>query len=138
MNQGYQIYTDASDIAMGGALQQDGAPIAFFSKKLDSAQRNYMIYEKEAFALVSAVKQWHHLIHNGKPITAYCDNRGVACLLRQTFSVARQARWAAFLQQYNLSIEFIPARTTSSPTPSHNSMKRRKPKTVMTSTSSTV
>ena len=42
-NQGYQIYTDASDIAIGGALQQDGAPIAFFSKKLDSAQRNYMV-----------------------------------------------------------------------------------------------
>ena len=106
-NKGYQIFTDASDTAIGGALQQDTNPIAFFSKKLDSAQRNYMTYEKEALALVLTVKQWHHLIHNGKQITAYCDNRGVACLLKQTFNIARQARWAAFLQQYNLTIEFI-------------------------------
>ena len=69
-----------------------------------------MTYEKEALALVQAVKQWHHLIQNGHPIVAHCDNRGVSCLLRQTFSVARQARWAAFLQQYNLTIEFVPGK----------------------------
>ena len=50
------------------------------------------------------------MIHNGKPIMAFCDNRGVLCLLRQHFSVARQARWASFLQQYNLSIEFVPGK----------------------------
>ena len=39
-NQTFEIETDASDYAIGAALFQIGRPIAFESKKLDSAQRN--------------------------------------------------------------------------------------------------
>ena len=34
----FQVETDASDYAIGVVLYQDGKPIAFESKKLDSAQ----------------------------------------------------------------------------------------------------
>ncbi|WP_292992089.1 RNase H-like domain-containing protein, partial [Nitrosomonas sp.] len=108
VNKPFDIYTDACDTAIGGVLQQNGQPIAYFSMKLDSAQRNYMIYEKEALAVVKCVKQWHHLIQNGQPLNVFVDNKGVSCLLKQNFSNPRQARWSSFLQQYgNLRITFI-------------------------------
>ncbi len=105
---GYDIHTDASDQAIGGSLEQEGRPIAFFSRKLNSAEKNYMIYEREALALVTAVKAWHHLIHNGEVVNAFCDNKGVSCLLRQNFTIPRQARWAAILSQYKLRLHFKP------------------------------
>ena len=52
-NQTFEVETDASDYAIGAALFQIGRPIAFESKKLDSAQRNYSVQEKELFAIIT-------------------------------------------------------------------------------------
>ena len=39
----FDVETDASDYAIGVVLYQDGKPIAFESKKLDSAQCQYTV-----------------------------------------------------------------------------------------------
>ena len=106
-NEGYQIYTDASDIAIGGALEQEGKPIAFYSQKLSETQARWSIYEKEAYALHQCLKKWRHLVYNNKPITCKVDNHGVSCLLKQNFTNNKQARWASFLQQFDIKLEYI-------------------------------
>ena len=35
----FQIYTDASDYQLGGVIQQEGKPLAFYSRKLNKAQK---------------------------------------------------------------------------------------------------
>ena len=62
----YVIMTDASDYAIGVVLYQDGKPIAFESKKLDSAQCRYTVQEKELFAVIHAFKTWRHYLYRNR------------------------------------------------------------------------
>ena len=58
----YLLYTDACDYAIGGILcQQDDQgverPIVYLSKQLSETQRRWATIEKEAYAVVYALKQ---------------------------------------------------------------------------------
>ena len=63
----YVINTDASGFAIGACLMQDHGnglqPVAFMSKKLLAAEKNYPTHHKELLAIVVALKQWRHLVH---------------------------------------------------------------------------
>jgi len=57
------IETDASDFVIGAILSQqdeDGRlhPVAFHSRKFQSAEINYEIHDKELLAVVDAFKHW--------------------------------------------------------------------------------
>jgi len=54
------LFTDASDIAIGTALQQHVCdawqPLAFYSHKLSPAQQKYIPYNRELLAVYKAIK----------------------------------------------------------------------------------
>ena len=55
---------DASAIAIGAMLLQEGRLVAFESKKLNRAQQNYSAYEHELYAIIHALKKWHHYLYD--------------------------------------------------------------------------
>ena len=63
---------------MGAILSQnqDGTdqPIAYFSKSLNKAERNYSTTEKEALAIIAAVKQFRPYIY-GHKFTIITDHK---------------------------------------------------------------
>ena len=73
----FVIDTDASDYCIGGVLQQDIGnglqPVAYFSKKLTGAPRNYATHERELLAIVVAVKKWRHYV-DGKVTKVVTDH----------------------------------------------------------------
>ena len=59
----FVVETDASDIAMGRVLSQQGEdgylhPCAYWSSKMSPAKHNYDIYDKELLSIVLAFQDW--------------------------------------------------------------------------------
>ena len=58
----YRVEADSSDFALGAVLSQrqndKWHPVAYLSKSLTEAERNYEIYDKELFAIMTALAKW--------------------------------------------------------------------------------
>ena len=103
--QPFQLYTDASDLQMGAVLMQGKKTLAFFSKKLNKAQRNYGVGEKEMLSTVEALKEFHTMIY-GYPIDVYTDHKNWTH--DKAMRNARVIRWRLLMQDYNPTIHYVP------------------------------
>jgi hypothetical protein len=45
----FHIFTDASDLQLGAVIAQDEKPIAFYCRKLNSAQKKYILLENKNY-----------------------------------------------------------------------------------------
>ena len=69
-------------------------------------EKNYATYDLELVVVVHALKMWrHHLI--GRKFILITDNKWLKYLLDQPNLNARQARWLAFLSEYDFEIQHI-------------------------------
>ena len=79
-------------------------PIAFFSKILRDGELKYDIMEKQAYALVKALKDFRiYILHSH--ITAYVPSNVVKSILTQLDPEGRRAKWIAVLLEYDIEIK---------------------------------
>jgi len=114
------IETDASDFALRSILSQFQDkrlhPVAFHSRKLNSAERNYEIHDKELLAILEAFKEWKHYLYGAdKPITVYTDHQNLPHFLTTKKWNQRQIRWAQLLASFNFKIIYRPGSRSGKP-----------------------
>ena len=71
--QPFVLEIDATSIAVGVVLSQDGRPIAFESKKLSPSQHNWLVFKQELYAIVHCLKIWQHYLY-GVDFKVYVDH----------------------------------------------------------------
>ena len=70
----FDLYTDASNLQLGATLVvQDGKPIGFYTRKLNSAQQNYTVGKKELLGIVEFFKAFEGILR-GTDVTVHTDN----------------------------------------------------------------
>ena len=106
----YTVYTDASDAAIGAVLTQDRdrgpQPVAFESRKLSAAERNYPTHDKEMLAIAHALRTWRHYLE-GVPFDVVTDHASLRYFQTQPDLSRRQARWMEQLSQFDFKISYI-------------------------------
>ena len=58
----FTIETDPSYTAIAATLSQYGRPVAFFYRNLQASERRHCSVEKEAYAIVEAIRRWRHYL----------------------------------------------------------------------------
>lgn len=101
----FVIYTDASTRQLGGVITQNNRPIAFFSRKLTSAQTRYSVTELELLSIVELLKEFKGMLL-GQKLVIYTDHQN---LIRDSLGSTsdRVQRWRLLLNEYGPDIRYI-------------------------------
>lgn len=70
----YQLIADASNTGFGAILIQEGRPVAFQSHKFSSAQRTYVVTERELLAIALSLDGWRGCLERCKHLLIISDH----------------------------------------------------------------
>ena len=108
------LTVDASPYGVGAVISHTsadgiGKPIAFASRSLNSAEKNYAQIQREALAIIFGVKKFHMYLY-GRRFTLETDHKPLSFIFSPTKDIpstaaARMQRWALILSGYEYDIK---------------------------------
>ena len=111
-----KLYCDASPYGVGACMMHviDGKehPVAYASRTLTPAEKNYAQLEREALAIVFGVKKFNQYLY-GRQFILVTDHQPLCKLFghkegTRPLAAARMQRWSLILSTYCYKIEYIP------------------------------
>ncbi|KAJ3015341.1 hypothetical protein NUW54_g1068 [Trametes sanguinea] len=116
----FKVECDASKFAVRAELSQKQGgiwkPIAFLSKSLSPAERNYKIYDRELLAIMTALDEWRHFLKGARhTFKIHTDDKNLEYFRKPQRLNHRQARWVVELQDFDFVLLHKPGRSMTKP-----------------------
>jgi hypothetical protein len=97
------MHTDACKTQIGAVMSQNGKTIAFHSRKMNGAQQNYAVTEKELLSIVATLKEFGNILL-GQQIKVFADHRNLAY---KNLNTERVMRWRPVLVEFGPDLQCI-------------------------------
>ncbi|KRX73852.1 Retrovirus-related Pol polyprotein from transposon 17.6 [Trichinella sp. T6] len=114
----FELETDASDVAIADVLNQLGRPVAFFSRTLQGPEKRYAAIEKEAQAIIEAIRHWKHYLTR-RHFTIKTDQKSVSFMFSKRnvskIKNGKMMRWKIELFCYDFDIIHRPGKDNVTP-----------------------
>lgn len=114
----FVVECDASDVAVSATLNQAGRPVAFMSRTFHGRELHYPAVEKEATAIIEAVRKWSHFL-TARHFELITDQRSVAFMLDSKkmgkIKNDKIQGWRLELASYSYSITYRPGNKNTAP-----------------------
>jgi len=107
-NSKFILTTDASNVAVGGVLSQNGKPITFISKTLSATERTYATNEKELYAIVWALKTLRNYLYGVTNLEIHTDHQPLTFAMSPNNPNTKMKRWHAFIEEFAPKIIYKP------------------------------
>ena len=108
-DQEFELFTDASDVGLGAVLSQNGQVVEYASRRLNPAEQNYSVTERELLAMVWAIEKWRKYLF-GKCFLLSTDHRPLTFLKTLKEPRGRIARWISRIQEYEFRLKHTPGK----------------------------
>ena len=105
----FHVYTDSSAYQLGAVIMQEGKPLAFYSRKLNQAKRNYTIGEHELLSIVETLKEFYTILF-GQDLVINTDYKNI--ILYGNLTNSRIVRWRLLLEELVLNMSTLKEQTT--------------------------
>ncbi|KAJ5413808.1 gag/polymerase/env polyprotein [Penicillium cosmopolitanum] len=114
-----KVETDASEGCTGAVLHQRSSPtlpwhpVAFLSKSMDPAERNYDTGDQEMLAIVRALTEWRpelEGLQRMERFVIYSDHGPLQAFMTTKKLNGRQSRWQEFLSRFYFVIHHKPGK----------------------------
>ena len=114
----FEVETDASEVAIAATLNQNGRPVAFFSRTLQGIELKHAAVEKEAQAIIEAIRHWRHFL-TGRYFTLKTDQKSVSYMFdaqhKGKIKNDKILRWKLELACYSFDIVYRPGKSNIPP-----------------------
>ena len=104
------VETDASDVAIAATLNQNDRPLAFFTRTLRDSEKLYPPVEREACAVIEALRKWKHYLI-GTHFTLVTDNEPIAFMYgkhKKKIKNDKIQRWRLELSEFSFDSVYRP------------------------------
>lgn len=109
----WMVNVDASGVGYGASLLQKNdedipQPIGFFSRAFSASQRKWSATEREAYAVVEALRHWYpYLVREN--VTVYTDHQPLVSIFKSGECTDDMiARWIRKVQNLRLTVQYKP------------------------------